>query len=61
MPERKMKTASIIRYTANIPANVDCVIVLGGDGTLLQAAADLVDRTFRFWELIWVHLAFWQK
>lgn len=34
--------------TANIPANVDCVIVLGGDGTLLQAAADLVDRDIPF-------------
>ncbi|MCH1983763.1 NAD(+)/NADH kinase [Ruminococcus sp. OA3] len=29
---------------SQIPENVDCVIVLGGDGTLLQAARDVVDR-----------------
>lgn len=28
----------------NIPADTDCVIVLGGDGTLLQAVHDLADR-----------------
>ncbi len=27
-----------------IPDHIDCVIVLGGDGTLLQAARDVVDR-----------------
>lgn len=27
-----------------IPENIDCAIVLGGDGTLLQAARDVVDR-----------------
>ena len=27
-----------------IPPEVDCIIVLGGDGTLLQAARDVVDR-----------------
>lgn len=34
------------RYTdaQQIPPEVDCVLVLGGDGTLLQAARDLVDR-----------------
>lgn len=38
------------KYTdANvIPEDVDCVIVLGGDGTLLQAACDLVDRNVPF-------------
>lgn len=35
------------RYTdvRRIPDNVDCVLVIGGDGTLLQAARDLVDRS----------------
>ena len=28
--------------------NVDCVLVLGGDGTMLQAAADLADLTVPF-------------
>lgn len=27
-----------------IPKDIDCAIVLGGDGTLLQAARDMVDR-----------------
>ena len=36
------------RYTdpAAIPADTDCVIVLGGDGTLIQAARDLVHTGF---------------
>ena len=29
---------------AKVPADVDCVLVLGGDGTVLRAARDLVDR-----------------
>ena len=29
---------------SGIPENVECVIVLGGDGTLLQAARDVVSR-----------------
>ena len=29
---------------AMIPEDIDCVIVLGGDGTLLQAARDVVNR-----------------
>ena len=32
----------------NVPAEVDCVIVLGGDGTMLQAAVDLSDRDIPF-------------
>ncbi len=29
---------------SKIPMDTDCVIVLGGDGTLLQAARDVIDR-----------------
>lgn len=38
--------ASNYKYTDSkkIPDGVECVLVLGGDGTLLQAARDLVDR-----------------
>ncbi|MDO4344493.1 MAG: NAD(+)/NADH kinase [Eubacteriales bacterium] len=34
------------KYTdpAKVPAEVDCVLVLGGDGTMLQASRDLVER-----------------
>lgn len=34
------------KYTdpMQIPANIDCVLVLGGDGTVLQASRDLVDK-----------------
>ena len=31
-----------------VPGEIDCVIVLGGDGTLLQAAADLGNREIPF-------------
>ena len=39
-----------------IPDDVECVIVLGGDGTLLQAARDVVHREIvksLFWVSIW--------
>ena len=34
------------RFTdpAQVPEDVDCLIVLGGDGTLIQAAVDMADR-----------------
>lgn len=40
------KGAGRYRYTdaAQIPQGVECVLVIGGDGTLLQAARDLVER-----------------
>lgn len=35
-------------YKEQVSFNVDCIIVLGGDGTLLQAAIDLADRDIPF-------------
>ena len=34
--------------SGRVPGEIDCVIVLGGDGTLLQAAADLGNREIPF-------------
>ncbi len=35
-------------YKAQMNGEVDCILVLGGDGTLLQAAIDLADRDIPF-------------
>ena len=35
-------------YNGQISAETDCIIVLGGDGTLLQAATDLAERKIPF-------------
>ena len=35
-------------YREQVSPEVDCIIVLGGDGTLLQAAVDLADRDIPF-------------
>ena len=35
-------------YNGQISAETDCIIVLGGDGTLLQAATDLAERRIPF-------------
>ena len=39
-----------------IPEGVECVIVLGGDGTLLHAARDVVDRQI---PLLGINLGTW--
>ena len=49
MPERMEKSDGDhtgYRYTDSgmVPENVECVITLGGDGTLIQAARDLAGR-----------------
>ena len=35
-------------YREQVSSEVDCILVLGGDGTLLQAAVDLADRDIPF-------------
>lgn len=44
-----------------IPEGTQCIIVLGGDGTLLQAARDVVHRGIPCWGSIWEIWAFWQR
>lgn len=45
-PENCRKREKFSHYTdiGGIPEDVECIIVLGGDGTLLQAARDVVSR-----------------
>lgn len=44
--EKKVPEEIVKGYTdpAQIPEDVDCVLVLGGDGTVIRAARDIVDR-----------------
>lgn len=44
--ENTAEGAGSYKYTdaSEIPPDVDCVLVLGGDGTLLQASRDLTER-----------------
>ena len=41
--EKKEGQSSSYTYPEIIPGGTECIIVLGGDGTLLQAARDVVD------------------
>ena len=43
-----------------VPENTECAIVLGGDGTMLQAAIDLI-RRFRLSELTLGLLGFFRR
>ena len=54
-PEHGREKEEGFHYTdpSQIPENIDCAIVLGGDGTLLQAARDVVDRRFLCSASIW--------
>lgn len=42
--DRKCEGSYHYTDPAGIPEDTDCIIVLGGDGTLLQAARDVVDK-----------------
>lgn len=49
----RIQTESVVGkegYTdpAQVPPDIDCILVLGGDGTLLQAAVDLADLDIPF-------------
>lgn len=42
--EEYRKDTDAAREEVNVPKDTDCILVLGGDGTLLQAAADTKDE-----------------
>ena len=42
--KRVRERTGLYTDVAQIPEDVDCILVLGGDGTLLQAARDIIQR-----------------
>lgn len=52
--------ASDFRYTDGrlVPQKTECIIVLGGDGTLIQAARDLAGRNLPFFGVNMGHLGY---
>lgn len=46
LENKQWQAGGILHFTdvTQIPGNVECAIVLGGDGTMIQAAVDLVHR-----------------
>ncbi len=42
--ERKKRRSISLYQSGSIPEDTQCILVLGGDGTLLQAARDVVHR-----------------
>ena len=59
--ERKLEGAYHYTNPELIPEGTQCILVLGGDGTLLQAARDVVYRKFQCWESISGRWGFWLK
>ena len=59
-PEQQGEEISLRRQTmeSEIPPEVECVIVLGGDGTLLRAARNLVNRNLPFLGINLGHLGY---
>ena len=52
------RTHERMTYAEDIPAETDCVIVLGGDGTLLRAARNLVNLNLPFLGINLGHLGY---
>ena len=44
-----------------IPDMIDCAIVIGGDGSLIEVARTLWKEMFQFWVSIWERLGILQK
>ena len=60
--ERKHEGSYHYTDPDQVPDDTQCIIVLGGDGTLLQAARDVDIKRFRFWAStleIWDFLRKW--
>ena len=55
---RDAEVAAAYRYTdrRTVPEDTDCVICLGGDGTLIQAARDLAGRKIPLFGINMGHL-----
>lgn len=51
------------RYTdaAEIPADTECILVLGGDGTLIEAARDTMELDIPLLGINLGSLGFWQR
>ena len=56
---KRMQEKNIIRE--RIPDMIDCAIVIGGDGSLIEVARTLWKETFRFWVSTWERLGILQK
>lgn len=57
---RRVPAVAEYRYTDSrtVPRNTECVIVLGGDGTLIQAARDLAGRNLPLFGVNMGHLGY---
>ena len=57
---RDAEVAAAYRYTdrRTVPEDTDCVICLGGDGTLIQAARDLAGRKIPLFGINMGHLGY---
>ena len=61
--ENMVESGGNYKYThaAGIPDDVDCVLVLGGDGTLLQASRDLTERDLPLLGSTWERSDIWLR
>ena len=63
LPAGEKKEGQSYSYTdpERIPGGTECIIVLGGDGTLLQAARDVVDLEIPLFGINMGTLVIWQR
>ena len=63
LENKRWQAGGISHFTnaAQIPQEVECAIVLGGDGTMIQAAVDLVHRDLPIFGVNTGTLGFWRQ